>query len=330
MKITLLIALLMPVPLLAQVPVQAQPIGELLVNLERRAPADVRPLNDARMAAEVAAVVRQVHADVGQLVAPGELLLEMEATDFELNLRQAQANLASSRAQQAEAEAKLRRARDLSENQYISADELLERETRVMVVNAQIQAAEVAVAVARRNLEKCRVTAPFAGVVAERIAQVGSFVTHGSPLLRLTQVDRFELDAEIPASVAESLLVADDIAFVSQGERWPVELLRLSAAIERERRSRRARLAFSDTAPAVGRSGELVWQVDKGLLPSNLVSRRDGRLGVFLLVGGKAEFMPLPGAQEGRPVVADLPAGSLVIVRGRDRLQDGETVSVTP
>ena len=328
-RASLIIIFLFPAFTWAQVPVQVQSVDEILVDLERRAPADVQPLNDALMAAEVAAVVAAVHADVGQQVEPGQILLQLEATDYQLNLQQAQANLASSLAQKAEADAKLKRARELGENQYVSADELLERETRVMVVTALIQANEVAVAVARRNLEKCRVTAPFAGVVAERMAQVGSFVTNGSPLLRLTQMDRFELDAEIPADLADSLYSAQSLYFESRGQRWPVELLRLSPAIEKARRSRRARFSFVQEAPTVGRSGELVWHVEQGLLPANLITRRNGQLGVFLHQAGLAVFKPLPGAQEGRPLAAEFPGGTQVIVRGRDRLQDGDAVTVS-
>jgi RND family efflux transporter MFP subunit len=256
-------------------------------------------------------------------------MLQLDATDYQLNLRQVEANLASSLAQKSEADAKLQRARELGEKQYASADELLERETRVMVVAAQIQANEVAVSVARRNLEKCSVTAPFAGVVAERMAQVGSYVTNGNPLLRLTQLDRFELDAEIPAKLADSLHGAKALYFESRGQRWPVELLRLSPAIEKATRSRRARFGFVDEAPTVGRSGEVVWHVEQGLLPANLVIRRNGELGVFVLRAGKAVFTPLPGAQEGRPVAVELPNGTEVIVRGRDRLQDGDAVTVS-
>ena len=328
-RTSLIMVLLLPALAWAQVPVQVQSLGETLVDLERRAPADVQPLNDALMAAEVSAVVAAVHADVGQLVEPGQLMLQLDATDYQLNLRQVEASLASSLAQKSEADAKLKRARELGQKQYASDDELLERETRVMVVAAQIQANEVAVSVARRNLEKCSVTAPFAGVVAERMAQVGSYVTNGSPLLRLTQMDRFELDAEIPAKLADSLHGANALYFESRGQRWPVELLRLSPAIEKARRTRRARFEFVDEAPTVGRSGELVWNVEQGLLPANLVTRRNGELGVFVHQAGKAVFTPLPGAQEGRPVAVELPAGTEVIVRGRDRLQDGDAVTVS-
>ena len=326
----LLIGLLMPASLWAQggVSVRTQGLNEVLVDYERRAPAEVRALNDSTIASEVSSVVLSVHADVGQAVKKGDLLLELNPVDYQLNLKQAEANLASSRARLSQANAKLKRARTLGDSQYISADELLERETDVMVFNAQIQANEVAVSMARRNLEKCSLLAPFDGVVGKRMAQVGNFVRNGDPLIAVTQVDEFELNAEIPDGQADEIRVSNVIRFESRGQSWPVELLRLSPVIDSQGRTRQARFAFSGNAPAVGRSGELVWRVGEGMLPSNLISRRNGVLGVFLLESGTARFEPLPGAQEGRPVSVDLPATTRVITLGRERLQDGVSVTV--
>lgn len=320
--------LTLPSAVAAQTAVNVEDISDVLVDLERRAPADVRALNSAQISAEVAAVVKAVYADVGQRVSAGELLVELDAGDYQLSLSQAQANLASSQAQKASADAKLSRAEGLVKDNYLSDDTLLDRQTDAIVWGAQIRANEVAVAIAQRSLDKCRVLAPFDGVVVERMAQIGSYIGNGSPLLRVTQTDQFELDAEIPSDVADSLLISDEISFVSRGQQWPVKLLRLSPVIEAERRSRRARLAFSNEAPAIGRSGEVVWHVSKGMLPSNLLSRRNGALGIFVHNQGKAVFKPLPGAQEGRPVAVDLPAGAEIITVGRNRLQDGDSVSV--
>jgi len=326
----ILFSLLMPVSVWAQtaVNVRAQALSEVLVDFERRAPAEVRALNDSTIAAEVASVVLSVHADVGQAVKEGDLLLKLDPVDYQLNLKQAEANLASSKARSSQASAKLKRARTLGGNQYISADELLERETDVMVFSAQIQAEEVAVSIAHRNLEKCTLTAPFDGVVGKRMAQVGNFVRNGDPLIAVTQIDQFELDAEIPDGQADEINHADAIRFESRDQSWPVKLLRLSSVINSQGRTRQARFLFTGNAPAVGRSGELVWQVGEGMLPSNLISRRSGVLGVFVVDSGKARFEPLPGAQEGRPAQVNLPPNTEVITLGRDRLQDGATLNV--
>ena len=254
----LLISLLMPVSIWAQtaINVRAQDLSEVLVDFERRAPAEVRALNDSTIASEVSAVVLSLHADAGQAVKKGELLLELDPVDYQLNLKQAEANLASSKARLIQANARLKSAQTLGVSQYISADELLERETDVMVFNAQIQGNEVAVSIARRNLDKCSLLAPFDGVIGKRMAQVGNFVRNGDPLIAITQVDRFELDAEIPDGQADEVLGTDSIRFESRGQDWPVELLRMSSVVSSQGRTRQARFAFYFAdAPAVGRSG---------------------------------------------------------------------------
>ena len=308
--------------------VRAEDLREVLVDFERRAPADVRALNASVLAAEVSAIVTSIHADVGQEVRKGDLLLQLESIDYKLNLKQAEANLTSGKARLSQATIKLERARSLEKSQYASANELLERETDVLIFGAEIQAGEVAVSIARRNLDKCSLTAPYDGVIDERMAQVGNFVRNGDPLIAVTQIDQFELDAELPDGLADGIESADLLRFESRGKSWPVELLRLSPVIDRQRRTRRARFSFIENAPAVGRSGELVWRTGQGMLPANLVSRRDGVLGVFLLDAGYARFEPLPDAQEGRPARVDLPASTRVITMGRERLQDGVAISV--
>ncbi len=260
-------------------------------------------------------------------MAKGDLLLELEDTDYGLNLQQAEANLSSSSAQQVQADARLKRARELGQNQYLSADDLLTRETEVMVIAAQIRANEVSIAIARRNLQKCRILAPFNAVVDDRIAQVGAFVGNGSPLLSLTELDHFELDSEIAARVADSIEIAQSIRFVSGDHTYPVKLLRLSPVIDVERRIRRARFGFPENFPAVGSSGEVIWQVDSGMLPASLMVRRSGQLGIFTVDQNTARFVALANAQEGRPVTVTLPLDTTVVVQGRDRLQDGDAVN---
>ncbi len=308
--------------------VSVQPLAEILIDLERSAAAEVMALNQAVISAEITGVIRQIHADVGVEVSRGDLLVEIDSTDYQLALEQAEAGLATTKAQKAQADVRLQRAKQLTEGNYLSADDLLARETDAQVAAAQIRLQQAAVAIARRNLQKCQILAPFNGVVSRRIGQVGSLVTPGNALLELAENDRIELSAEIPDDIADSLQRAGQIEFHSRNESWPLQLLRLSPIIATERRSRSARFSFSQQSPAVGRSGEVVWRVSRGLLPASLVVQRDGQLGIFLAEEGKARFLALPGAQEGRPVVVDLPVDSIIVVTGRERLQHADAIKL--
>jgi len=58
------------------------------------------------------------------------------------------------------------------------------------------------------------------------------------------------------------------------------------------------------------------------------VLRRGTQLGVFVAANGKALFVAIPQAQEGRPVAANLAANAAIIINGRYQLQNGDTVTI--
>ena len=325
--------LFMLLPLLVHgqesIPVETRSPEQVFVTREIRAPADVQALNRAILAAEVSAVISTIHVDVGQVVQKGDALVDLDETDYRFALRRAEANLESSQAQKIQADLRLQRGRDLGEKQFLSAEDLLTRETDLRIAAAQILVQEVNVASARRQLEKCQILAPFNAVISDRYAQLGSYVSPGTALLYLEETDRFEINAEVPASLADTLATSSDIRYIDQEQSWPASLLRISPVIDTERRVRRARLEFSGSTAPVGSSGELVWVVANSLLPANLLVRRDGDLGIFVYEDGIATFMPIGNAQEGRPVQVTLPDDTKIIVRGRERLQPGDRVSIS-
>ncbi|WP_395377686.1 efflux RND transporter periplasmic adaptor subunit [Marinicella sp. W31] len=325
-----LLFLLVPAISQAQspIPVTVQPLSELLVERELRAPAEVLAANRATIATEVAAVVESIHADVGQQVKSGDLLLQLQVTDYELAVQQAQANLASNTARIDQAKQRLKRANDLSEKNYISADDLLDRETNLVVLRAERQGLQVVLAQAKRNLNKCSIRAPFDGVVTARSGQVGSYLIPGTAVLTFVQSGAQEVEAEIPAHLSTSLAFASRLDFSMNGQNWPLKLSRLSPVIESGIRAQLARLNFAEQAAAIGSSGELIWSIPGGLLPADLVVSRNGQFGVFVVDGDNARFKPLPQAQEGRPVPMDEAGGLSIIVGGRERLQDGVAIAV--
>ena len=316
----------------AQVVVRAATLDQLRIDVEQAAPAEVLSLARATLAAEVAGVVANVHVEVGETVDSGTLLAELEAADYRLALQAAEAELTALRAEREQARTRLDRARRLGEGDYLSADELLGRETDLAVVAARIAGAEVAVATAERNLEKTRLTAPYPATVTARPAEPGAFVTVGSPMVSVVGTERIEVDAPIPAWQADTLTSGAAPVFEADGRRWPLQLLRLSPVVDPATRSRTARLAFTGDAPPIGTAGTLRWRPDRNALPAHLLVRRNDTLGVFVVDGDSARFRPMPGAQEGRPFALTNDAGwtssTRIVTDGRERLQDGDPIRV--
>ena len=312
------------------VPVRTAPIAELARPGRHTAPAEVLPPHRSVLAAETTATVREVLADVGARVAEGAVLVQLDDTDARLAVRQARAQADAAAAQVTLAEQRLARGRELGTRSFISQDELLALETGRAAAAAEREVAQAALAIAERALAKTTLRAPFPATITERHAQQGALAVPGTPLLTVVSTEQPELSAAVAAADADSLAGAARMRFDAAGEQYPVELLRLVDAIDQRARTREARLGFSGAAPLPGRTGSLAWEVPAASLPADLLVRRGGALGVFSVTDGRARFVPVPAAQEGRAFASPLPGDAVLVVEGQAALQDGDAVDHRP
>lgn len=294
----------------------------------RRVPAEVMTLNRSRVAAEIDGIVQSIAVKPGVRVRTGDALATIAVGDYELERDRIRASIASTRARIDQARLRLKQATDLSRSRFVSSDERLARETDLRVLDAELAQQEVALATATRNVERTRITAPFDGVVTERMAAPGAFVRRGDAVVMLTDVRNVELEAAVPEGLLADLEAAGTFTFTALGQRWPVTLDRISPVTDRDERTGRARFAFGVEPPRVGTSGEVEWTSDRGLLPARFLARRGGILGVFVVADGKARFVPLVDAREGRPAEHTLAAGTLLVTGGAAELNDGDALSI--
>ena len=309
-------------------PVTTRAAADLLSYPERSAPAEVVPLNDARLSAEINAKVLAMPVRAGQQVAAGDLLVRLDCRDFESRLEAQQYTRRALNSRLILARTQLKRGRDLLKQRNISDEEVDRRETELSALQSELAAQKEAEVQAKMNIDRCLVHAPYDAVVAERLASVGDLAAPGTPLLRLVQTDDAEVSARVRPAEADAGAEARDIAFSWLGRRYPLKLLRVSPVIDPRTRTREVRLGFEEEAAPPGASGRVYWRSGKAHLPADLLVKRDGRLGVFLANDGHARFQALDGALEGQPAAAELPADARIIVEGRHGLKDGMAVTI--
>ncbi|MFK8011381.1 MAG: efflux RND transporter periplasmic adaptor subunit [Marinicellaceae bacterium] len=308
--------------------ISVKKLSEVLIDRQLEVPAETVSVNTSQLSAEISGIVNEVSTKVGKQVSKGDVLLKLDATDYQLAYDLIQTNLVSNAARTKQAEIRLTRANDLNQKNYIAADDLLARQTDLALLKAEKSSLLVSSKQAQRNLEKTTIRAPFDGIVIERFANIGVFVSTGTPLFHLVQSNNSEVYADVPQHLSSSFSQTENIFFQADNNIYPVKLLNLSSVIQKGTRTQKARFIFSNQEAPIGSSGELVWIVSEGLLPSDLIVNRNRRLGVFTVVNDKAVFIALPTAQEGRPVLTNLDKNTTIIIGGRDRLQDGDSVKV--
>ena len=310
------------------IPVRVQPFAELAIYPEQSAPATVVSDNHSRISAEIQARILDIPVRVGESVAKGALLVQLDPRDFELAVKRETAALAAVTARLDLAEYELNRARSLSKQQVVSEQLLQQRESERNALLAEQQGQQAATAQAQRQLDKTAIRAPFNAVIVERIAQVGELADPGTPLLRIMDIDNLELSAKLSTAQTDDLSRNTSPVFETSDQRYALTLRTITPVLDTQARTQEARLGFVDRRPLPGATGKLVWSPLQASLPTELISQRQGKLGVFIQSGDKARFVKLDEAETGRPAAVEFSPDTAIITEGRYRLQDGDTISL--
>lgn len=294
----------------------ARPLSELAIYPEFRAPATVVAREEASLAAEVSARIVAMPVREAEAVGRGEVLVRLDDAAYRIEVDRARAALALVDNRIRLAEAQLAQARALEGRGFISRDGLRIKETELGVLRSERDAAAAALAAARLDLARTTLRAPYAGVVRERIANVGDLAVPGTPLLRLAASRDAELRARVPVSAIASLRAAGEWTLVAGELRQAVTIRRISTLVEAAGQAQE--VVLDSPAPlAPGLAGELRWRSVRPHLPPAYVQEREGVLGTWVERDGAPHFVALPQAEAGRPVALDWPGDARIIDEGR-------------
>ncbi|HIJ85815.1 MAG: hypothetical protein HW380_2743 [Magnetococcales bacterium] len=305
-------------------------IDKLLVNPWEEAQARVISLNDVPLSAEVSGIIRRMDVDVGDSVKPGQLLVAIDDWSHRSQVDQEEAGLEVLHGQLHLAQRQLERVRTLQSSNQTSRERFDTVESEVEVLKARLSQQKGRLEEARSRLARTQVLAPFAAIVVERMGHRGAWISPGSPLLRLVDIEHVDLSAQVAGEAVGRMKEASSLRFLHQGQSYDLRLktvipLELSATGTRE-----VRLTFTGAPPIPGAWGRLQWQDSRPHLPAWILVKRDGKFGIFIERDGKATFQPLPQATEGNRTPWPFPDRSWqVIVEGRQSLKDGDLVSGT-
>jgi len=299
---------------------------ELLFYPTHSVPATVLSLNQSQISVESPGLLLELPVRVGDSVERGQLLAILDCRETRVKLKQTEAAHRSAQARLTLAQRQIKRTRSLLKERNISEEVLNQREADLNTSLADVASHKAAMKMAALDVEQCRIQAPFTGIVMERLAGEGEWISPGQPLLKLIDSERLEVSAQIPLDQVDSMVQATGFSLLINSRSFALTLRRLLPVVDALGRNREARLEFSRQIPLPGSSGRLTWQSTNSHLPADIPVWRNGVPGLFLEQKGIAHFHPIQGALEGRPISIDLPPGSRIIIEGRRGLQDGDTV----
>ncbi len=290
--------------------------------------------NDARISSEVGGTLAWI-AEPGTVVRRGETVARLDGARLSLALRDNEAAVKRLEAQLQLLTTQRTRLQTLGES-VVSQSQLDEAVSREQMAEQEVEQARVARDRARLDLDRATVRAPFAGIVAERVQQSGEFVPSGSPLLRLVNDRELEVVARAPLGSADTVSAGAE-AQLLDGEHKTSGTVRAVIPVGDERsRMVELRIALADRSLRVGAPVrvEIAPRNLKPVItvPRDAVIQRQGASYVMRVrADNTAERVAVnlgPGRNNQVQIDGTLRAGDRVIVRGGERLEPGQTVSV--
>lgn len=286
----------------------------------------VKPLLQATVKSKVVAEVARVHVLEGERVAAGQVLLSLDTADLKARHDTQQANVAEMKSRLELARKNEANNRQLLTKGFISQNAFDSVANSVEVAQASLRSAEAQSAITQKALADGTVRAPFAGIVAKRLVNVGEKVSPDSPLMHVVDLARMEMEVMVPVAEIPGVRVGQELAFSVDGftERvFKGKVERINPAAEAGSRSIAVfvTLANGDGALKGGMfaTGRLA-ALSRGPVNSvPLVALREegGQNFVFIVKDGKIDR---------KPVTAGTRNLDLGMVEIRDGLDTGATV----
>jgi HlyD family secretion protein len=169
--------------------------------------------SEVKVGSRVSGIVSDLHVKTGDRVTKGQLLAELDPTELQAQLNQAEATLNNARAQQDYALLDVERKRTLFEENLVSQNELDRAERTFEVAESSVQQAVANLDYARIQVRYTKINSPISGVVASVTTQEGETVA--ASFSAPTFVTIIDLDGlEVWAYVDET-----DIGRVKEGQR---------------------------------------------------------------------------------------------------------------
>jgi RND family efflux transporter MFP subunit len=288
------------------------------------------------LAAAAAGTVDEVKVRAGDSVARGDLLIQLDPRVARADLQAAEAVVQRTAAELEQAKRQLERiARSKA---ALSAPEKENFALQVATKQAQLASDQAAAQRARVMLGKHRVTAPFDGVIKDRLVNPGGWVNIGDNVLELVSTADLEVLVDVPYEAGRAVQTGTRASIVAAGQAAEAVVAGVVPALDESTRAMRVRVVTAGEPPpwlvpgmavdvrldvTISGNGVLVPRdaVVQGPVKSRVVKVADG-------VGQPISVEILGKSKDELLVRGDgLKAGDTVMTRGNERYRPGTPVN---
>jgi len=289
----------------------------------------VEAVRQATVAAQGAGRIVELNVNVGDAVKQGQVLARIDEREAAQAVASSEAQVARAQADFANAKVNLERTKRLVAEKFISQAALDKAQADYDAASAALSAAKAGAGQASTVRSYAVITAPFSGIVAERLVDLGDMAQPGRPLLTIFDPKALRVVAAVPEDTVGDLRGKVTGAFAelpALDRRLKPKLVTVLPSADARTHTKQVRLELADDLPGAypgmfARAHFATGKTKKLVIPAQSVAYRSEVAGAYA-VGEKGEIR-FRQLRLGEPT-GD---GGIEVLAG---LADGEKVALDP
>jgi membrane fusion protein (multidrug efflux system) len=278
------------------------------------------------ISSEIPGRLKDVHFEEGQPIEKGAALFTLDDSVYRAQLADADAKLKL-------AEQTHKRTSQLFSSKYATAQSADETASNLAVSTAAVELARV-------QLDKAHIAAPFAGIVGLRKVSAGEYITAGQPLVNLEAIDPVKADFRVPEKFLPAIRVGQTIRIKVDAfpeDSFEGKVYAIDPRLDVSGRSLLVRAVVPNTdqrlRPGLFARVTVLLELKEAALsvPEQAIVPQGDSQFVFKIVDGRVKLtkVVIGTRREGRVEIVDgLAAGDQVVTAGQLKIRDGTPVSV--
>lgn len=317
---------------------QQQVMAEYSGNIQARV--------ESHLGFRVGGKIQTRQVDVGTLVKPGQILMQLDPQDLRLAQTQAEANFKAAKSNFELAEFEVKRYRELSKTGAVSQSSLDAKNTAFESAKANFEQAQAAYKGQSNQTTYANLVSDVEGVVTAINAEVGQVVTAGTPVVQVAKAGELEVVVGIPENNVEVIKHSTQVdvhLWANSKEVMAGKIRELSPVADASTRTFIARVSILNLTPkqtALVKLGmtasvkfALSTQGNFVKVPLTALYQEKGVTSVWIVEKDIVKLVPVQvGGVSGNDVLltSGLTSGQTLVTAGVHVLNPGQRVSILP
>lgn len=312
----------------------------------RGIPGTIRAPNEVMLGFQTLGRLIARPADLGDRVKAGDVLAELDPDDLTDSVRAAEAAVAAAEVAASTALTTAERVRELNRRGVAPQAQLEQAERALATADATLSQARSELIRARDAETFARLVAPFDGVVSLVLAEPGTVVQAGAPVVQLSGDDAREAVVDLPEATLAAIPDGAEFGVWLENAseiKSPARITRIEPLADAATRTRRVHLTLTgDTSGfrlgALVRAGMTASPTPVIVLPRSAILSRDGADYVWVVTRsdrtrGRVSLRPVTqrpasiAAESDVVILTGVTKGDEVVTRGVHSLKDGQIIA---